>query len=225
MVEPSSGSLQAQIHSVTDPRLAALLTDPVARRYFEPFLARTLSAKQAADEVECALDTLLYRIRVFIQVGLLKVVEERPRKGRAVKYYRSVHDAYFIPHSVMPFATLEERLYALAEPSIRAWARSAAGRLQARGVEGMRLYRDRFDQMWSESAADVTSVGSLDTRNWDDPQRPPGFDIMMTVYLTEREAREVQMELAQMVETWRPRTEPGQGRAYNLNFFFNPEAR
>ena len=46
----------------------------------------------------CSLNTMLYRIKtLLLRAGLLEVVREEPRKGRAVKIYRSVHDAYFIP--------------------------------------------------------------------------------------------------------------------------------
>lgn len=116
MTGSDSGSVPGPVHTVTDPRLAALLTDPVARRFYEPFLARTLSVSAAAQEVGCSLDAMLYRVRVFVRAGLLRVAEERPRKGRAIKLYQTVFPAYFVPHRVTPFTTVEDRLYAGAEP-------------------------------------------------------------------------------------------------------------
>ena len=129
MTPTDSGSPTA-FHTVTDPKIAALLTDPAARRYLDPFLAQTRSVKEAVAESGTSPDAMLYRIRVFVRAGLLQVVALRPRKGRAIKAYRTVHDAYYVPHSVTPFVTLEERLYRGAERVVRDWARATARALQ-----------------------------------------------------------------------------------------------
>ncbi|ULH14048.1 helix-turn-helix domain-containing protein (plasmid) [Deinococcus sp. KNUC1210] len=221
MTGPDSGS--SPPHLVDNAALAALLVDPVSRRYYSPFLARTRSVGEAAQEVGCALDTLLYRVNTFLKAGLLEVVGERRRAGRAVRLYRTVHDAYFIPHPVTPFATLEERLYATTEPHLRAWARSTARRLQARGMEGIRLYRDTYGEVWSEGAADEQSVSGLDLVRLNDPARPPAFDVTTTLYLSAEEARAVQAALASLVMVWRERTLTGTNTSYSLSVFFSPE--
>ncbi len=50
------------------------------------------------------------------QQPVLEVTRQEKRKGRAIKHYRALHDAYFIPFGLTPYATLEERLGAQAEP-------------------------------------------------------------------------------------------------------------
>ena len=221
MTDLDSGS--AIPHVVDSAALAALLVDPGSRQYYSPFLARTRSVGEAAQELGCGLDTLLYRVRTFLRAGLLEVVGERRRAGRAVRLYRTVHDAYFIPHAVTPFATLEERLYASTEPHLRAWARSTARRLQARGVEGTRLYRDTYGQVWSEGAADEHSVGGLNPEQLNDPARPPAFDVTTTLYLSTEEARAVQAALAELVVAWRGKTFAGTNTRYALSVFFSPD--
>lgn len=210
-------------HVVDSPALAALLVNPVSRHYYSPFLARTRSVGEAAQELGCVLDTLLYRVKTFVKVGLLEVVGARRRAGRVVRLYRTAHDAYFIPHAVTPFATLEERLYATTEPHLRAWARSTARRLQTRGVEGTRLYRDAYGQVWSEGAADEHSVGGLNPEQLNDPARPPAFDVTTPLYLSTDEARAVQAALAGLVMAWRERTLPETNTSYALSVFFSPE--
>lgn len=221
MTDLDSGSaIPYVVHSAA---LAALLVDPGSRHYYSPFLARTRSVGEAAQELGCGLDTLLYRVKTFLKAGLLEVVGERRRAGRAVRLYRTVHDAYFIPHAVTPFATLEERLYASTEPHLRAWTRSTARRLQARGVEGTRLYRDTYGQVWSEGAADEHSVGGLDPEQLNDPIRPPAFDVTTTLYLSTEEARAVQAALTELVVAWREKTLEGTNTRYALSVFFSPE--
>lgn len=112
MTDLDSGSF----HTVTDPKQAQLLTEPDSKAFFKPFLAREQSATEAAEELGCKLNTVLYRIKTFLEAGLIEVKREQKRKGRTVKYYRSLHDAYFIPFSLTPYATLEERLEAQGAP-------------------------------------------------------------------------------------------------------------
>ena len=122
MTEPDSGSF----HTVTDPKQAQLLTDPTSKAFFVPFLAHESSASQAASELARDLNTVLYRIKVLLEAGLIEIAREEKRKGRPIKFYRSVYDAYLVPFSLTPFASLEERLEAQAAPIfgnlIRAYA-------------------------------------------------------------------------------------------------------
>ncbi|WP_293912499.1 helix-turn-helix domain-containing protein, partial [Deinococcus sp.] len=220
-----SGSSPAPAQTVTDPRLAALLIDPAARRFYEPFLGRSLSVKAAALEVGCTLDQMLYRVRVFVRAGLLETVEEQRRKGRAIKLYRTAAAAYFVPHSVTPFATTQDRLYAVTEPYIREWARSVAARLQARGIEGTRLYRDASGQVWSVSAENEASLGNLASGELHDPSRPASFDIITTLHLSESQARDLQAALVRLLEDrWTAAASEGSA-PFTLSLFFHPEMR
>lgn len=225
MIGADSGSGPGPAHTVSDPRLAALLTDPVARRFYEPFLDRTISVKAAADEVGCSLDAMLYRVRVFVRAGLLTVVEERPRHGRAIKLYRTVFPVYFVPHRVTPFTTVEDQLYLNAEPTLRRWATAAARRLHAGDVLGTRLYRDHFGEVWSVSAQNASSLGRLDTDLLNDPARPPNFDVVATLHLNEAQALDLQTALVQLLNAWRPYSAPGSGESFSLSIFFHSQTR
>ena len=98
MAEGDSGRPPSDVfHTVSDPEQARLLSNRESFRFFEPFVARELSATGAAEEVGCALDTMLYRIKTFVRAGLLQVSRLEKRAGRPIKHYRSVYDAYFIP--------------------------------------------------------------------------------------------------------------------------------
>ena len=77
MTLPDSGSP----YTVTDTAQARLLTEPRSRDFFKPFLARERSASQAAEELGCSLNTLLYRIKTFLQADLLHVTRQERRAG------------------------------------------------------------------------------------------------------------------------------------------------
>lgn len=131
--------------TVTDPVQARLLTDPRAKRYLRPFVARTLTLSEAAAEAGCALNAMHYRVGRFLDAGLLVVVGERRRAGRPIKLYRSSADAFDIPLEATPFADPEESLWTLLEPGFRTVARGLARSYQRRGGFGQRLFRDERD--------------------------------------------------------------------------------
>lgn len=102
--------------TVADQTQARFLTDPAKKTFFAPFLARECRITQAAAEVGCSTNRMLYQVRTLLDCGLLQVLREEPRAGRAVRVYRSVHDAYFVPFAATPYDTLEQRLTVQGEP-------------------------------------------------------------------------------------------------------------
>ena len=126
-----------------------MLTEPRSRDFFKPFLARERSASQVAEELDCSLNTLLYRIKTFVQAELLHVTREEQRAGRAIKVYRSVHDAYFVPFHLTPHATLEERLTAQAAPIFANLIRSYGAALQQTERFGQHLLRAENGSVWT----------------------------------------------------------------------------
>lgn len=187
---PADAAATRSFHTVTDTAQAKLLTDAKTQFYFRPFVARDATASEVAAELGVGLNAVLYRIRTFLAAGLLRVVEELPRKGRAVKVYRSVHDAYFIPYEVTPFATLEERLVEQLSAEVRERARLQARRMEKSGRSGQRLYRNELGEVWTDSARDAGS--GLDSLA---PQDDVSIDYWTDILLTEAEATELRATL------------------------------
>ncbi|GBF08070.1 hypothetical protein DAERI_220013 [Deinococcus aerius] len=172
-------------HQVTDPRQAAILTDPAGKAFFAPFLARERTVREAAEIVGCALNTMLYRVRVMLAAGLLKVVEVRPRAGRAIKVYRSVYDAYFVPFGVTPYATLEERVAAQGRPLFARLTSAYAAALHAHGLFGNALLLGENGAVWTtDLPPEVTRDG-----------RPLVFSDM-TVHLETDQAHQAARQLS-----------------------------
>lgn len=195
---------------VRDPEQARLLSDPRALTYFEPFLARTRSVSEAAEELDCPLDRLYYRVRRFLGAGLLRVVEERPRAGRAIKRYRSVADAFVVPFEVTPYAELEERLRTLQRQDEEFIVRTTARLLREGGLEGRRIERG------SDGSVHYGSAGpSLPDFDWDHPEtavvpgRPVGETLSTEILLTEEEARAMLVTFYRLVLS-KPAVVPGE---------------
>lgn len=181
-------------HTVTDPEQARLLTDAAVFDMFEPFLARDRTASQAASETGRDLNSVLYRLRQLVAAGLVHVVQELKRAGRPIKVYRSVHDAYFVPYEVTPFASVEERMLKQLMPHLEERVRVQTRRVRELGASGQVLYRDEAGEVWTESAADASQ--RLD---WLDRRRGIGIDYISGLELTDNEAWELQTQLFELL--------------------------
>ncbi len=189
-------------YTVTDSEQARLLSDNASLRYFRPFVARELSVKEAADELGVALDTMLYRVKVLLGAGLLRVARLERRAGRPIKYYRSVHDAYIIPFDLTPYANLEEILHLYFRECADIVVPSMARTMRQIGREGRILYRDAHDgTVWQYSADSLKVL----QRNDQGIQRT-GADFMDDrLELTDAEARELLNELYGVWQRFRDR--------------------
>lgn len=136
--------------TITSEAAARLLTDTEAVRRLEPFMRRDMTLSEAAQTLGLKLPSLLYHVNKFVRLGLLEVVRELPRGGRAVKVYRSTSEGFFIPFQITPSETLERLLYDLSTPQEQTFHREAARVLQAQspvwgltingGAEGVTIH-------------------------------------------------------------------------------------
>ena len=177
---------------VSDPTQARFLTDPTKKTFFLPFLARERRIAEAAAEVDCSLNRMLYQVRTLLACGLLQVLREEPRAGRPVRVYRSVHDAYFVPFAATPYDTLEQRITVQGDPIWRGLIAAYADALRRSRRHGHLLRRvgdlvQTTDQLpdstpggqalfWSDSTvllrdADAHRLGEQVRRWYDEARR------------------------------------------------------
>lgn len=215
-------------YTVTDPEQARLLSNPASLRFLEPFVARDLSVKAAAEEVGCKLDTMLYRVKTLLNAGLLRVARLEKRAGRPIRHYRSVYDAYFVPFEVTPYAEVEERLTAHFRERQALVVTGMAQVLRRTGREGRRVYRRLDDgEVWQESAGEVRATINVhdaeDYRAYMEHYRGPVAEFMDdTLMLTDQEAREL---LTSFYEVWRRfkrREDEQQRHPYFMQFTIVP---
>ncbi|ULH13954.1 hypothetical protein MF271_01080 (plasmid) [Deinococcus sp. KNUC1210] len=101
MSEADSCSCQV----ISDPAVAAFLSDPRKVTFITPFLAAESTVTGAARAMGVQGSTMLYRVRQMLRLGLLVVSRTQLRAGRPIQHYRSSADVYFVPFEVTPYAT------------------------------------------------------------------------------------------------------------------------
>jgi hypothetical protein len=208
MTAESSGRPSAEaFYTLTDPEQARLLSNPASFRFFEPFVARERSVKAAATEVDCALDTMLYRVKTFVGAGLLRIARLEKRAGRPIKHYRSVHEAYFIPFEITPYAGLEERMREHHRTQEAIILPAVAKLLRESGLEGYEFYRHpESGTVWSNSAARRGELSDKlrlffnprDAQLAASYQGPIGGDFSSNLYLTYAEAKALLLKLYEL---------------------------
>lgn len=92
---------------VSDPQVAAFLMDPIKRQRVRPFLGQENTVKGAAEELGISISLMHHHTQKMLALGLLKVVREVPRAGKAILWYRSVADAFYVPFSLTSFETMQ----------------------------------------------------------------------------------------------------------------------
>lgn len=92
---------------VENPQVAAFLMDPIKRERVRPFLGQENTVKGAAEELGISISLMHHHTKKMLDLGLIQVVREVPRAGKAIFWYRSVSDAFYVPFSLTPFETMQ----------------------------------------------------------------------------------------------------------------------
>jgi hypothetical protein len=160
----------------------------VKKRFFVPFLAHERRVAEAAAEVGCSVNRMLYQVRALVNAGLLQILREEPRAGRAVRVYRSVHDAYFVPFSATPYNTLEQRITVQGDPIWTGLVAAYADALRRSRRHGHLLRRTGETVQTTDQLPDTTPSGQA--LFWSDS----------TILLRDADARRLGEEVRQWYE-------------------------
>jgi len=102
---------------LTSSEQAEMLLEQINREILGELLKQALSASQIARQTERPLKTVLYRLEKLLEVGLVEVVEQRKRGGRAVKIYGACSSGgWTFPFALTPAATVQELLEGQLSP-------------------------------------------------------------------------------------------------------------
>ncbi len=149
MEAPHSPSIQV----VTDAEAADALVNPYTLRQLEPFLGQDCTVSEAARLTGEKPNTVLARVRRFVKLGLLKVVREERRKGRALKVYRSAAEVFFVPFDATSAESLESMM-AFRDLYYEKLLRGGVVRSRSESVGswGTRIYKDGRGRLQLQTA-------------------------------------------------------------------------
>jgi hypothetical protein len=204
-----------------------MVTDIHARRFLTPFIGQERTVSEVAAELQVHMSSVLYRVRQFIRLGLVGEPRLEPRKGKPIKYYRSVADGFFVPFRATPLEaqealsphTFSEFQRALNESVGQAWL-EAAGEPQPLGVH---IYRDDNGRLNYNIVPDPEA--DRPTRFFDqllEPNGPAVWDTWGHLRLLPQDAKTLQLEIASLLGRYRPKVVHESGSEYIVRLAMAP---
>jgi len=223
-VSPHTGWLR-----VDDPVAAALVVDDTSRRYLEPLLAQALRASQLAQLLSVHHSSVLYRMRQFVAHGLVAVERVERRAGRPMTYYRAAAAGYFVPFAATPFESQDtiasgafRRLQRVLERSIAVAWTEAAGELRPLGLH---LYAGSHGVSFDLAPENRGGHPRAFFASLLDEPSPAVWDSLSRVTLTRERAKELQRDLARLLERYRDASDGAPQREYLVRLAMAPLAR
>lgn len=216
MKEPSASSdaVRPAVLNISDPAAARLLADASSRRFLSPFMGGEGTVRQAADQLGVHMSSVLYRVRQFLQLGLLHVARIEPRRGRPVRHYRTTAASFFVPFEITPIESPEAvSQHVFTEVRRTLDAGIGAAWLRAIGEDrqlGIHVFAGPDGSMLMDIAVPPdTGLGrpgsSFLTELLQD-EAPAVWDSWTTLRLAPADAKALQRDLAQLVRRYRPAT-------------------
>lgn len=204
-----------------------MVTDVHARRFLELFIGQERTVSEVAAELQVHMSSVLYRVQQFIRLGLVGEPRLETRKGKPLKYYRSVADGFFVPFRATPLEAQEALSphtfsgfqRALNESVGQAWL-EAAGEPQPLGVH---IYRDDHDRLNYNIVPDPDA--NQPTRFFEqllEPDGPAVWDTWGSLKLSRQDAKALQLEIASLLGRYRPKVVHEGGNEYIVRLAMAP---
>ena len=201
--------------TIHNPEAAAVLTDPATLDQLEPFIGRASSISEAAQQTGAKSNTLYHWVKRWEKLGLIEVVDETPRNGRAIKRYRAVADTFFVPFDVSPFPTLEDILATLDKQwELRLRKQVVRARQKVTETWGYTVSCNSEGALQVASAKEGAEVDFLET------DAPAVLSCWCdSLYLTDEEAKDLQRQLHKLLE---PRKRTPERKRFILRLGLSP---
>jgi predicted transcriptional regulator len=134
--------------TVDEPRAAAFLAAPEKAYFLYPFIGRERSVAEVARQLNLAINTVSYRVQMLQRLGLIRESRTEGRRGRPVRYYRAVADAFFVPLKRTALPDLAAMIDAWSQSLQMLYTESMAQVLLDQGGEwGVRISREGNGQL------------------------------------------------------------------------------
>jgi len=91
---------ESSTYIVKDFKIAKIFLVPKNLKFIAAFIGQERSIKELSQALDSNISTTFRRVQKYSELGLIKIVREEKRNGRAIKYYRAVADRFYIPHNL-----------------------------------------------------------------------------------------------------------------------------
>jgi hypothetical protein len=195
--------------TITEARAVKLLLDSDRRNALGAFMHGPCSVKQAAEKLGWPLKTVHDRVRTLLALGLLRVTHLEARQGRPIKHYEAIADGFFVPFHATSSASFEgfitETLEPIHKAFINLFAKAGIELIDNPNEAGFRLYA-QGDSIVSDLTPTAERFDFL--RDMLEPNAPALMLTYTPLKLTTEDAKELQLEMKNLLERYTNRKGP-----------------
>ena len=184
---------------VRDTVTAEVLFRDDKQAALRPFMKEASTISEAARASGIKANTLYVWVQDFVELGLLDVVGEKPRAGRAQKLYKALHREFYIPYDVLSAETLEHALSLLNTVDDSELYHHIAKTLSRENERfGWLFVHTDDDELWFHAA----SYPGVRLNNLH-PDRPAVINTGDTLHLNFDDAKAFQQELMALYKKYK----------------------
>ena len=185
--------------TITSEEAATVLIDLKHAKRLAPFFKTARNIQSVAEETSLKANTLLRQVYHYVDLGILEVAKEEKRNGRAIKYYQTTADVFFVPYEVTSSETLEVALAQRDRYYLDILRKNVVkARLDDIGVYGTRIYVDERDNLQMHTA--VTPEDN--TLQLDDGYTAALSAWRDTLFLDYEDAKKLQNEMYALIRQY-----------------------
>jgi hypothetical protein len=208
---------------VDDPNAALWLAAPERRQWIVPFVRRERTLAEVGRELDVPLNAVLYRVGLLVGHGLLRVVGEERRRGRAMKRYAAAAEGFIVPVTRIPVATLEGLLALNEIRGQEALTRGLARAVQRLAEPDSLVLRIGVDEWGVFGAGLARDGGEFDlVEELTRESAPAVWSSWSALSLGDAEAKSLQREL---VALWRRYQGGSAPTSYTLRLALVPDRK
>lgn len=206
-------------HRVTSPEATRMLLQPRDARFFMPFLGRGRTLSEAAELLGVRRDTMLYRVRQLLALGLIEVTSVERGRGRPVKRYRSVSDGFVVGFAASQASSVLEVFLTRDAAQRELLGRGLLSAVVGEGGWHLRIYNDGNTLHWDAAPDDDPA--------WQKerllaPTSPTAWYTNDQLRLGQDDAKALQHELAALLLRYREKHRPDLEQVHTLQLGLAP---
>lgn len=178
-----------EVITIRDRAAAAVFETALQAKIVQTLIGAEMTLAGLARVVQTPLNLLHYHVLKCVGLGLVEIVREKPRAGRAVKHYRATAKTFFIPAELIakkPDTEMGRKL------------REALDRHQAKTVKGINFTHDGLNprvQLVKDPAV-----------------RAPAIELWLDIGLSRTDASDLIKDLQAVMDRYRVRGREGEPR-------------
>ena len=187
-----------ETHVVNNQELSNILIDTKELTYLDPFFKGDVILSDVAEKYDIKLNTLLYKVNKWIELGLVEVVREETRNGRAIKIYQATAKTFIIPFSTTDKVGLTELL---VDMNARAQQIFYEGMAESLNIfPNIHIYVQLNSQNYLERTLGSDDLNEFKLDDLMQPEVPACFSAQGgSLFLNHETAKEFQKELIELL--------------------------